>query len=199
VLELIVADLLFNRDESAREGTLTLRRAGMVSTGALAGIARGIDLGAHLRVGRGVDQSGGRDLDSLLANALEAVFGAIYLEKGLRRAARAFEAVTSGVATAPPNFKGMLQEWSQSGGAGVPRYHVVDSIGPGHKRRWRVEVSLAGEVLAQGEGASRRAAEQAAAETALQATAGGPAPPRGRAQDVVSGDGGGAQDDVARG
>ncbi|HEY8739740.1 MAG TPA: ribonuclease III [Candidatus Dormibacteraeota bacterium] len=166
VIELAAAETLYRADREAGEGALTLRRAALVSTGALAAAARRIGLGAHLRVGHGVDKAGGRDLDSLLANALEAVFGAIYLDRGRRAAADAFRrlAVTTGEGD---NNKGRLQELTQAEGAGIPRYEVADTSGPSHRRRYRVEVWLGDEIIGSGGGSTRRAAEQAAAGEAL--------------------------------
>jgi ribonuclease-3 len=144
----------------------------MVSTGALAEAARQIDLGSFLRVGRGVERAGGRDLDSLLANTLEAVFGAIYLDLGLEAAASAFQRLAvSGDGT--PNHKGRLQELTQAEAAGVPRYVVVQTSGPSHRREYLVEVWLGEELLGAGRGLTRRAAEQLAAAQALSTRYGG--------------------------
>jgi ribonuclease-3 len=172
VIELLAAEALFTADLQAEEGALTLRRAAMVSTGALAAAARLIDLGLFLRVGRGVEKAGGRDLDSLLANAMEAVFGAVYLDQGLGTAATAFERL----AVANPagsNYKGRLQELTQAEGSGVPRYAVAETSGPSHRREYRVEVWLGDELLGEGLGLTRRAAEQLAAAEALSTRYGG--------------------------
>ncbi|MFN2464319.1 MAG: ribonuclease III [Candidatus Dormibacteria bacterium] len=172
VIELLAAEALFRAHPGAEEGALTLRRAGMVSTGALAAAARQIDLGSFLRVGRGVERAGGRDLDSLLANAMEALFGALYLDLGLAAAAAAFErlAVTNPFDI---NHKGRLQELTQAEGAGVPRYEVAHTTGPSHLRQYRVEVWLGERLLGEGKGTSRRAAEQVAAAEALSTRYGG--------------------------
>ncbi|HEV3233293.1 MAG TPA: ribonuclease III [Candidatus Dormibacteraeota bacterium] len=198
VIELVAAHLLFRQQPEVGEGILTLDRAAMVSTGALAAVARGLGLGDYLRVGRGVEASGGRDLDSLLANAVEALMGAIYLDRGLAAADKAFQALSSLRAEGLVNFKGRLQELSQADSQGVPSYEVVEASGPGHRRHYRVRVRLGGIPLGTGEGRTRRAAEQAAAKEALSAFA----PPaaderprparvprvrRPRAQDVVAG------------
>ena len=174
VIELLAGEALYRGDAAAGEGALTLRRAAMVSTGALAAAARRIDLGRFLRVGHGVDKAGGRDLDSLLANALEAVFGAIYLDRGLRAASAAFERLAASTGE-NANHKGHLQELTQAEGAGVPRYVVADTSGPSHRRRYTVEVWLAEECLGEGHGSTRRAAEQAAASAALNTRYGGEA------------------------
>jgi ribonuclease III len=167
VLELIAADVLYRRDPEAGEGSLTLDRAAVVSTGALATAARRIDLGLYLRVGKGMDKTGGRDLDSLLANALEAVIGAIYLDSGIETAAAVFEKLGGAPAEGAINHKGRLQELTQADAEGVPVYKVIQATGPGHRRRYQVEVCLAGVRLGVGEGSTRRAAEQAAAKQAI--------------------------------
>jgi ribonuclease-3 len=167
VLELIAADLLYRRDPEAGEGSLTLDRAAVVSTGALAAAARRIHLGSHLRVGKGVDKTGGRDLDSILANALEAVIGAIYLDSGFETAAGVFERLGGAPAEGAINYKGRLQELTQADAEGVPVYKVVEATGPGHRRHYQVEVCLAGVRLGTGEGTTRRAAEQTAAKEAI--------------------------------
>jgi ribonuclease-3 len=167
VLELIAADLLYRRDPAAGEGSLTLDRAAVVSTGALAAAARRIDLGEYLRVGRGVEKTGGRDLDSLLANALEAVIGAIYLDAGIEAATAVFERLGGAPAEGAINHKGRLQELTQADAEGVPVYKVIKATGPGHRRHYQVEVCLAGVRLGVGEGSTRRAAEQAAAKEAI--------------------------------
>ena len=172
VIELLAAEALYSADPAAGEGALTLRRAAMVSTGALANAARQIDLGAFLRVGHGVEKAGGRDLDSLLANAMEAVFGAVYLDQGQASAAAAFQRL----AVAYPsdlNHKGHLQELTQAEGAGFPRYVVAETAGPSHRREYRVEVWLGETRLGEGTGLTRRAAEQLAAAQALSTRYGG--------------------------
>ena len=194
----MAAELLYRRRPEVGEGILTLDRAAMVSTGALAAVARSLDLGGYLRVGRGVEASDGRDLDSLLANAVEAIMGAIYLDRGLAAAERTFQALASVPAEGLVNYKGRLQELSQADSQGVPSYQVVEASGPGHQRHYRVEVRLGGIPLGLGEGGTRRAAEQAAAKEAIDAYAppadkaagGPPATPKSRranAQDVVAG------------
>jgi ribonuclease-3 len=167
VLELITADVLYRRDPEAGEGSLTLDRSALASTGALATAARRIDLGKHLRVGKGVEKTGGRALDSLLANALEAVIGAVYLDLGMETAARVFNDLRGAPADGAVNHKGRLQELTQADSQGVPAYRVIAASGPGHDRRYRVEVRLAGVRLGKGQGSTRRAAEQAAAREAI--------------------------------
>jgi ribonuclease-3 len=167
VLELVAAEVLYRRHPEAGEGSLTLDRAAVVSTGALAGAARRIDLGKYLRVGKGVEKTGGRDLDSLLANCLEAVIGAIYLDLGFEVTAGVFERLGGTSDEGTINHKGRLQELTQADAEGVPVYQVAEATGPAHRRRYRVEVRIAGVRLGEGEGSTRRAAEQAAAKAAI--------------------------------
>ncbi len=167
VLELVAAEVLYRRNPEAGEGSLTLDRAAVVSTGALAAAARRIDLGKYLRVGRGVEKTGGRDLDSLLANSLEAVIGAIYLDLGFDATAGVFERLGGTPEGGAINHKGRLQELTQADAEGVPVYQVAEATGPAHRRRYRVEVRIAGVRLGEGEGSTRRAAEQAAAKAAI--------------------------------
>ena len=174
VIELLAGEALYRADVAAGEGALTRRRAAMVSTGALAAAARRIDLGGFLRVGRGVERTGGRDLDSLLANSMEAVFGAIYLDRGLRATAAAFKRLAASTGEGG-NHKGHLQELTQAEGVGVPRYVVAEATGPSHQRTYTVEVLLADERLGIGQGSTRRAAEQAAAADAVATRYGGEA------------------------
>jgi ribonuclease-3 len=167
VLELIAADMLYRGDPEAGEGSLTVDRTALASTGALAAAARRINLGDYLRVGRGVEKTGGRDLDSLLANALEAVIGAVYLDLGMETAAQVFNHLRGAPGDGAVNHKGRLQELTQADAEGVPAYSVIEASGPGHVRQYVVEVRLAGVRLGTGEGTTRRAAEQAAARQAI--------------------------------
>jgi ribonuclease III len=169
VLELIAADMLYRGDPKAGEGSLTVDRTALASTGALAAAARRINLGDYLRVGKGVEKTGGRDLDSLLANALEAVIGAVYLDLGMETAAQVFNHLRGAPADGAVNHKGRLQELTQADAEGVPAYSVIEASGPGHVRQYVVEVRLAGVRLGTGEGTTRRAAEQAAAREAIAA------------------------------
>lgn len=169
VLGFFVADRVFRSDPSASEGDLTRRKQGMVSTPALAAAARKLDLGPALLLGRGEEASGGRERETLLADAFEAVLGAIFLDGGIR-AARAFVKRTVGGAenVGVRDPKTELQERWQARARVTPRYRIVATEGPAHAREFTVEV-LAGEtVLAAGTGKNRKAAEQAAAASALR-------------------------------
>jgi len=183
VVELVAAESLYRAHPDASEGSLTLQRAAIASTGGLAALARGVSLGQSLRLGRGVDKGGGRDLDSLLANALEALFGAVYLDRGLEQARRLYERLAASAQPGQRNYKGRLQELTQGAGWGVPGYGLLEVTGPGHKRLHLVQVRVGERVLADGAGLTRRAAEQEAARRALELLAdelgGGSAATRG--------------------
>jgi ribonuclease-3 len=167
VIHLLAAELRYRADPTAREGTLTLDRAAMVSTGALAAAARRVGLGRYLRVGKGLDRSGGRDLDSLLANSLEALIGAVYLDRGLVAARKLFTSLAAPAGEV--NHKGRLQELTQAMAAGIPEYRVLEASGPPHRRSYRVEAVVGGNRLGEGEGSTLRAAEQAAARQVIEA------------------------------
>ena len=175
-LGLVAAARLFESNPSAAEGTLTKMRSLITSTKALAEVAQRIDLGAHLRLGRGEERGGGRIRASILADAFEAVLGAAYLDGGVKAVEKIFRTLFSpGLeATASvhrrENPKGALQEWSQRGGTGMPHYHVIHEEGPPHQRIYTVEVRVAGEVRGTGAGPTKRDAETQAAIQALDAT-----------------------------
>lgn len=171
VLGLATAELLYERFPDADEGELSRRLAGLVSRDALARLARGLDLGAQLRLGRGEARGGGRENAATLANGFEAVLGALFLDGGLD-AARAFVRRELGPliaeAPAPPeDAKTALQEWAQARHLDLPVYRVLDVVGPAHGPRFRIEAQLAGHEPSMGEGATKRAAERAAAAALL--------------------------------
>ena len=175
LVNLLVAEALFQRWPKADEGTLTRARAELVRESALATIARQLDLGARLRMGPGEMKTGGHRRDSILADALEAVAGAIYLDAGYEACRAAvlpwFEAMVE--ALPAPNLIGKdpktrLQEWLQARQKPLPAYSLLAESGDDHAKVFRVACQLAEPPLsAEGEGSSRRAAEQAAAETIL--------------------------------
>lgn len=174
VLQLTLSHLLFQRFPQANEGVLTQARAQLVSTKALARIARRIGLGSHLHLGRGEEANGGRDRESTLADALEAVAGAIHLDSGSDAAhefaARLFaedlEALNRGPLDANP--KGQLQELIQSVGVEPPLYEIIGSEGPDHAKNFVASVSWQGTALGRGSGRSKKDAEVKAAQSALE-------------------------------
>lgn len=188
VLGLVVAEALFRQFPASREGELTRLRASLVSRRHLAGVAARIDLGSRLRLGKGEEASGGRGKPALLANALEAVIAALYLDGGLPAARRFVEdrivrpalpelklalennGTFSG---AIGDHKSALQEFLQANGSGAPRYVLRGESGPDHQRVFRVAVELADSSggnasIAESEGHTKKEAQQKAARLALQ-------------------------------
>lgn len=174
VLGLLVAEALYVRFPKRREGELTRLRAALVCEPSLAELARGLDLGEHLRLGPGELKSGGWRRDSILADAFEGVLGATFVDGGLDAARAALtpllaariEALGDGRVGKDP--KTALQESLQGRGLGLPEYRLIDSEGAGDQARFQVLCVI--EALAIetcGEGASRRAAETEAAAAAL--------------------------------
>ncbi len=172
VLDLAIADLLLERFPRKNEGTLSKTRSRLVCTAFLAEKGRQLGLGEALALGRGEDRSGGRDKDSILAAAYEAVLGAIYRDAGFFRTRaivrRHFKAdLGASDVLETHDWKTRFQERTQKQWRELPEYRHVDEEGPPHARTFRVEVWVAGARFAAGEGGSKREAEQNAAESAL--------------------------------
>lgn len=174
VLGLVITDSLFQQHPDLPEGQLAKLRASVVNMRALADVARTLGpggLGAHLRLGRGEEVTRGRDKASILADTLEAVLGAVFLDHGLEIAGkvvhRLFDPVMADAAQrgAGLDWKTSLQELTAAGALGVPEY-VVSEEGPDHEKHFTAVVRVAGEVLGSGVGRSKKQAEQMAAETA---------------------------------
>jgi ribonuclease III len=179
VLGLVVTDTLFRTHPDLPEGQLAKLRAAVVNMRALAGVARSLGVGAHIRLGRGEEGTGGRDKASILADTLEALIGAVYLDRGLAEGAdlvhRLFDGLIDRSASlgAGLDWKTSLQELTAVEELGVPEYHVVES-GPDHQKTFRATVRVGGQVYGSGEGHSKKEAEQHAAEAAwteIRATA----------------------------
>jgi ribonuclease-3 len=172
VLGLVVADLLYREYPAEPEGRLAKFRAAAVNTLSLADVGRRLDLGTHVRLGRGEEQSGGRDKDSILADTVEALIGAAYLDAGMAAAAdlvsRLFRDLLREIATSRESldYKTSLQELTAAGQAGLPRYEVSES-GPDHQKRFAATVTIGGTVLGRGEGRNKKEAEQRAAAEAF--------------------------------
>lgn len=171
VLALVVADLLLAQFPHEREGALARRHAQLVRRETLVEVARTIALGRFLILTRGEDDAGAREHDGVLADALEATIGALYLDGGTA-AARIFIELHwrprfNADPTPPQDGKTALQEWAQGRGKPLPDYREVARSGPPHAPVFSVEVSVNGETPEVGEGRSKRMAEQAAAERLL--------------------------------
>jgi ribonuclease-3 len=173
VLELIFSDYLYATFPKAAEGLLTKLRARVVSRPALADYARKLSLGTYLKMGRGEETSGGRKRDSSLADGMEALTAAVYLDGGWDAAKTMVLRVCEeslAVLKAEPteiNPKGQLQEILQGMGMGRLKYIIIKEDGPDHQKNFVCRVEWNGEPLGEGEGSSKKEAETAAAKDAL--------------------------------
>jgi ribonuclease III len=174
VLGVVVTDDIYHRFPEAPEGRLAKIRAAAVNTGSLAELARGLDIGTYVLLGRGEEQSGGRDKDSILADTMEALLGAVYLDQGLAVVdaliRRLFSALLADLATrrASLDYKTSLQELTAARCASLPVYQLTEE-GPDHEKRFTAVVLVDDEPLGRGEGRSKKEAEQAAAQQAYDA------------------------------
>jgi ribonuclease-3 len=177
VLGLSVSRHLVQLYPQASEGELTRTRGWMVSARNCAAAARQLELGDFLRLGRGEEAVGGRLKQRLLANTLEAVFGAVFLDGGFEAAAGCVERclIAPSLERLPAGglhpfaYKSALQEWAHAAGHALPVYAVVATSGPEHERSYTVEASLPGGASARGSGRSKKDAEQQAAAALLAA------------------------------
>lgn len=175
VVNLLIAEALFQRWPKADEGALTRARAELVREGALAVIARQLELGTRLTMGPGEMKSGGHRRDSILADALEAVVAAIYLDVGFEACRTVvlpwFEESLAALPVGRPekDAKTRLQEWLQARQRALPLYELVSESGDDHAKQFQVRCStLDPPLTADGEGTSRRIAEQAAAAALIE-------------------------------
>ncbi|MGF1639354.1 MAG: ribonuclease III [Rhodospirillales bacterium] len=171
VLGLVIAHLLFEQFAGESEGALARRYAVLVRREALTRVAAGIGVGDVLRLSRGEDEAGGRGSPGPLADACEAVIGALYLDGGLPAAAafvrRHWQTLVDEEAAPPQDAKTRLQEWAQGRGSALPCYREAAREGPAHAPMFSVEVTVEGIPPVIGVGPSKRSAEQAAAEAAI--------------------------------
>ncbi len=176
VLDLVISEYLYARFRTANEGDLSRSRAQLVRQNTLASIARKLTLTQYLRLGRGETKTGGADRDSMLADTLEAIIGAIYLDAGLpdTRACvmRWFADSLTEIQAEKKEYKDpktRLQEFVQARGQDLPQYEIVDVSGEPHKQSFTIRCSVPGlRRTVQGTASSRRKAEQLAAAQALQ-------------------------------
>jgi ribonuclease-3 len=171
VLGLAVAELLLERDPKANEGALARRFNLLVRKEACARIGRTLDVGPLLLLSAAEDDSGGRNKDTILADATEAMLAAIFLEAGyaiVRDVVRhLWSPLIEGLPDTVADAKSMLQEWAQGQGLPLPRYVAIERTGPDHAPHFTTEVSIEGRRPARGTGASKRSSEQAAASAML--------------------------------
>ncbi len=172
ILGMVVAEYLYSHYAGNLEGDLTRMRADVVCEKALAKVARQIDLGKHILLGNGEEQSGGRFRDSILSDGVEAVIAACYLDGGME-VAKAF--ILRFVLQEEPvkaqnnrDYKTALQELVQRKKDQVLSYRLAGESGPDHNKEFRVELSLNGKVVGTGEGTSKKRAEQMAAKAAME-------------------------------
>lgn len=173
VLELVVSRALFEHYPDKQEGVLTLARSSIVNNkGNLAVIARKLNLGQELILGKGEEAVGGRDKSSILADIMEAIIGAIYLDLGLEEASKFIEKHI--LADMPENLqeqlkdpKTLLQERAQAKNLPTPRYEVVSEKGPDHSKTFEIAVKMRGKLYGKGAGSSKLEAEKIAAANTL--------------------------------
>ncbi len=173
VLGFVIGDLLFQRFPALDEGALSKIKAYLVSASSLAAKARGFGMGEAIYLGVGEEKSGGRKKESLLANLLEAMIAAIYLDGGIEPARRLIERSFANDLESIDaedllfqDYKTALQELAQGKGLQLPEYNVVGEVGPDHDKRFIIEVRI-GNLVARGEGSSKKEAQQQAAKHAL--------------------------------
>ncbi|HET8548892.1 MAG TPA: ribonuclease III [Bryobacteraceae bacterium] len=174
ILGYIVSEHLIKRFPDHAEGRLSIVRAQLVSAAHLCECAQRLQLGEYLQLGRGEEKGGGRGKNRLLANAMEALIAALYLDGGIE-AARAFietriigDAAAANVDPEQVNYKGPLQERAQQLGLAAPRYTVLSTTGPEHARTFVVEARIGASLVSRGEGSSKKAAGQNAARSMLE-------------------------------
>jgi len=177
VLELVTTEFLFEKFTESEEGQLTSFRSALVKGRHLAEVSKKLGLGEYLLLSRGEEKSGGSEKDYLLANTLEALIGAIYLDKGFKAAhkfisrhiiAKLGEIVKKGLHV---DAKSHFQEKSQDSEGKTPEYKVLSETGPDHNKIFEVGAYLGEVLIGKGHGSSKQKAEQSAAEAALKAKA----------------------------
>lgn len=172
VLGMVVADYLYRHFPALPEGDLTRMRASLVCENNLVVVAGLWDLGAYLKLGKGEESCGGRERPSIRADAVEAVLAAVYLDGGIAQVRRIIQKFIldnmSQVNRADRDFKTALQEFVQRKSGQVLTYHLIGQSGPDHAKTFEMEVQLNGQPVGTGKGRSKKDAEQAAAQAALE-------------------------------
>lgn len=171
VLGMVVADYLYRAHPDLPEGDLTRTRAALVCEESLAEVAQQLALGSYLKLGRGEDAGGGRTRPSIVADAVEAVLAAVYLDGGIgsvRKIIRRFILDRESEKGASRDFKTALQELVQRESGQVLSYRITGSEGPDHAKTFSAEVDLNGAPVGQGQGHSKKMAEQMAAKAAIE-------------------------------
>ncbi|MCL1842431.1 MAG: ribonuclease III [Defluviitaleaceae bacterium] len=172
VLELCASDFLYHRYPNMSEGELTKKRASLVCEASLAGLARGLGIGTFLLLGQGEAAEGGREKDSILSDAMEAILGAMFLDGGLEEARalilRLFEPIADKTSKQTKDYKSELQEYLQKNSNETATYTITNEDGPPHKKTFTAQAMHKGKTLGTGKGGSKKAAEQAAAMMAVK-------------------------------
>ncbi len=174
VLDLIVSDYMINKYDDYSEGALSKIRASVVNETCLANLARKINLGDYLYLGKGEELSGGKNKSSLLANGFEALVGAMYLDGNLEKVSDALlPLLREEIEKVADNcvfhdFKSDLQEYTQNKFVCIPSYKVVKESGPDHEKIFEVSVTVKSQIHGTGSGKSKKEAEQAAAKKAME-------------------------------
>lgn len=171
VLGVVVTELLYSLYPEENEGSLAKRRAALISSDALAGVARRLNIGPHIRINT-AGQEGGRDLSSNLEDICEALIGALYLDGGFEVARRfvlaQWEPLARAVSAPPKDAKTALQEWAQARSLSLPEYRVLETAGPAHAPEFTIAAVVEGHEPAVGKALSKRQAEQLAAKELLE-------------------------------
>jgi ribonuclease-3 len=171
VLGVVITDALYRRHPDSPEGQLAKMRSAIVNARALAGVARTLGLGDHLRLGKGEEATGGRDKSSILADTVEAVLGAVYLQHGIEVSRTVVLHLFTGLLDASAelgaglDWKTSLQELTSEFGLGVPQYAITED-GPDHAKQFEAQVVLGERTYGHGTGSNKKEAEQMAAASA---------------------------------
>lgn len=172
VLGMTIAEWLFSRYPDEPEGKLSRRLNALVTGPVCAEVARSLGVGAHLKLGKQARDDGASDSDNVLGDVMEALIGALFIERGFDRTAafvrEAWGERIDAQATAPRHPKSALQEWAAANRRRTPEYSILDRSGPHHAPRFRIGVKLGDYASAEGEGTSKQEAETAAAEALLR-------------------------------
>lgn len=173
ILEFVVSEEIYKQFPDKPEGYLTSLRANLVNTVNLSQIALKLNIGPELFLSKGEDDGGGRENPSLLADTVEAIIGALFLDQGLNAADEFIKSnllvdIDEKLTKPLKDPKSQLQEQVQAEGNPTPKYHVKSEVGPDHAKQFTVQVTVGGKLLGEGVGHSKSVAEQEAAKSALQ-------------------------------
>lgn len=172
VLGLIITHYLYEHFPSMEEGELARMKSSLVSAPTLAEKAKFLGLGAYLKLGRGEEKAGGRVRSSILADTMEALMGAVYLDRGFKTTKsfilKLFQNDLETIGSLRKDYKTMIQEYFQHKYKALPEYRVISEFGPAHKRSFTVELVFRGKKIGWGRGKSKKEAQQSAAKSAIR-------------------------------